>query len=226
MIYQSLEQVISDPLFPRADLQLRAGKHIGADYDAALFDFLTAAKPHLDSFYGRYEVSLLTREEAYFYLVPDRLAIPPPLGQRRLSAMDMLIGQALVLMRLDPKWLETNLCIPEKAVLTLLEQLLGEEGLLRFIPRPRRRGKDVDQDARKLRETFATSLRSLERQGFIKREGRADATVIRPLRAVMRFADPVRTSADLEAALQSLIAQGQIADGTDDPDADGREEPR
>jgi chromosome partition protein MukE len=218
MTYQSLEQVIADPLFARADLDLRRGKHIGADYDAFLFDFLTGAKPFLDSFYGRYEATLLAREEGYFYLLPDRLAVPPPLGQRRLAAMDMLVGQALALMRLDPKWLESNLCIPDMAILALLEQILGEERLLRFIPR--RRGKDVDQDARKLRETFAASLRSLERQCFIKREGRGDAAVVKPLRAVMRFADPVRTSEDLEVALQSLIADGQISEGPDDIDPD------
>jgi chromosome partition protein MukE len=218
MTYQSLEQVIADPLFARADLDLRRGRHIGADYDAFLFDFLTTAKPFLDEFYGRYEAALLTREEGYIYLLPDRLAVPPPLGQRKLTAMDMLVGQALALMRIDPKWLEENLRIPDMSVLALLEQILGEERLLRFIPR--RRGKDVDQDARKLRETFAASLRSLERQCFIKREGRGDTAVVRPLNAIMRFADPVRTSADLDAALERLIADGQISDGADDTDAD------
>jgi chromosome partition protein MukE len=218
MTYHSMEQVIADPLFARADLDLRRGRHIGADYDPFLFDFLTAAKPFLDSFYGRYEASLLAREEGYFYLLPDRLAVPPPLGQRKLTAMDMLVGQALALMRIDPKWLETNLRIPDMAVLSLLEQILGEERLLRFIPR--RRGRDIDQDARKLREAFAVSVRSLERQCFIKREGRGDMAVIRPLAAVMRFADPVRTSGELDLALQSLIADGQIAEGSDDPDAE------
>lgn len=221
MTYQSLEQVIADPLFARADLDLRRGRHIGADYDPFLFDFLTAAKPFLDGFYERYEASLVAREEGYFYLLPDRLAVPPPLGQRKLTAMDMLVGQALALMRLDPKWLESNLRIPDMAVLTLLEQVLGEERLLRFIPR--RRGRDVDQDARKLREAFSASVRSLERQCFIKHEGRGEAAVIRPLAAIMRFADPVRTSGELDVALQSLIAEGQIAEGSDDldPESDG-----
>ena len=218
MIYQSIEQVIADPLFPRTDLDLRRGRHIGADCDPFVFDFLTTAKPFLDSFYGRYEATLLAREEGYFYLLPDRLAVPPPLGQRKLSAIDMLVGQSLALMRLDPKWLESNLCIPEIAVLELLQQILGEERLLRLIPR--RRGRDVDQDARKLREAFAASVRSLERQYFIKREGRGEGAVIRPLVAIMRFADPVRTSEDLDVALESLIAHGQIADGGDETDFD------
>jgi chromosome partition protein MukE len=216
--YQSLEQVIADPLFARADLDLRRGWHIGADYDAFLFDFLTAAKPFLDGFYERYEATLVAREEGYFYLLPDRLAVPPPLGQRRLGAMDMLVGQALALMRLDPKWLESDLRVPDMAVLALLEQILGEERLLRIISR--RRGKDVDQDARKLRESFAASLRALEQQCFIKREGRGDAAVVKPLVAIMRFADPVRTSTDLDEALQSLIADGQLSEGANDADTD------
>lgn len=218
MTYQSFEQVIADPLFARADLDLRRGRHIGADYDVALYDFLTAAKPFLDTFYARYQAALLAREEGYYYLLPDRLTIPPPLGRRRLSAMEMVVGQALAHMRLDPRWLETNLQIPAMAVMTLLEQILGEERLLRFILR--RRGKDVDQDARKLREIFFLALGSLEKQCFIKREGRVEATVVVPLVAIMRFADPVRTSADLHAALEYLIAHGQIAEGGDDPDAE------
>jgi chromosome partition protein MukE len=218
MTYQSLEQVIADPLFARADLDLRRGRHISADYDPFLFDFLTTGKPFLDIFYGRYEAVLLAREEGYFYLLPDRLAVPPPLGQRKLTAMEMLVGQALALMRLDPKWLETNLRIPDIAVLQLLEQILGEERLLRFIPR--RRGKDNDQDARKLREAFGAALRSLERQCFIKREGRSEAAVVRPLVSIMRFADPVRSSGDLDVALESLIAEGQIAEGGDETETD------
>lgn len=218
MTYQSLEQVIADPLFARAELDLRRGRHIGADYDAFLFDFLTAAKQFLDGFYDRYDATLVAREEGYFYLLPDRLAIPPPLGQRRLTAMDMLVGQALALMRLDPKWLESNLRIPDMAVLALLEQILGEERLLRIISR--RRGKDVDQDARELREVFSASLRSLDKQCFIKREGRGDAAVVKPLHAIIRFADPVRTSTDLYVALESLIADGQIAEDSDDTESD------
>jgi chromosome partition protein MukE len=217
MTYESLEDVIADPIFARADLDLRRGRHISADYDPSMYDFLSSAKLFLDRFYAGYQTALLAREEGYFYLLPDRLAVPPPLGQRYLSAMDMLVGQALALMSLDPKWLESNLRIPDMAVLARLEQILGEERLLRLVPR--RRGRDIDQDARKLREAFGASLRTLERQCFIKREGRGEAGVLKPLTAIMRFADPVRTSADFDAALERLIAEGQISEGDED-DAD------
>ena len=218
MIYDSLEQVIADPLFACVDLDLRRGRHIGADHDPAMFDFLTAAKPFLDYFYGRYESTLVAREEGYFYLLPDRLATPPPLGQRKLTALDMLVGQALALMRLDPKWLESNLRIPDRAVLELLEQLLGEDRLLRMAQR--RRGKNVDKDASKLRDRFAASLHTLERQCFVRREGQGSASTVTPLNAILRFADPVRTSADLDTALKSLLAEGQIAEGMDESDND------
>jgi len=218
MTYESLEHVIADPLFVRADLDLRRGRHIGADYDSPLFDFLTYAKPFLETFYERYDTRLVLREEAYFYLLPDRNAIPPPLGQRRLSALEMLVGQALALMRIDPKWLEESRCIPETAVLELLQQILGEEKLLQFAQR--RRGKGVDRDARKFREAFTASLRTLERQGFVRRGGKGDAAIVKPLDAIMRFADPVRASGELDAALENLIAHGHIAEGGDDPDAE------
>lgn len=211
MTYNSLEEAIADPLFARTDLDLRRGRHIGADYDPSIYDFISSAKPLLDRFYAGYQMTLLGREEGYFYLLPSRLATPPPLGRRHLSAMDMLVGQTLALMSLDPKWLESNLRIPDKAVLARLEQILGEEALLRLVPR--RRGSNIDQDARKLREAFAASLRSLERQCFIKREGRGEAGVLKPLTAIIRFADPVRTSSDLNMALERLVAEGQISEG-------------
>lgn len=220
MTYQSLDEVIADPVFARVDTDLRRGRHIGADYDPSMFDFLTAAKPYLDGFYERYDATLMMRQEGYFYLLPDRSAVPPLLGQRRLTAMDMLVGQALALMRLDPRWLESDLQIPDAAVLARLEQILGEDRLLRMSLR--QRGKNDDQDARKLRDMFSASLYSLDQQGFIKRTGRGVSAVLKPLTAIMRFADPVRTSDDLEAALQSLIEDGQIADGQDDIEPDTR----
>ncbi|MRX06510.1 condensin subunit E [Pseudoduganella sp. FT25W] len=219
MIYHTLEEVIEDPMFARADLALRRGRHIGPDYDTGLFDFLTSTSKLMERFYGRFSVALLQGSEGYFYLLPDRLAVPPPLGLRKLSVMEMLTGQTLALMRLDHKWLETNYRIPDLAIFGLMEQLLGEPGLTRLAGR--RRGKDAGQDARKLRETFAVALRTLERLGFVRREGRGELGVVIPLAAVMRFADPVRGAEALDLALERLIAEGQIKEDDEDADPDG-----
>lgn len=218
MTYHSLEEVITDPIFARADLALRRGRHVGPDYDAGLFDFLTSARNFLDDFYGRYNTALLQGGEGYYYLLPDRLAVPPPLGLRRLTPMDMLTGQTLALMRLDHKWLETNYRIPELTVFELMEQLLGDERLLSLISR--RRGKDASQDARKLRELFVSALHTLETLGFIRREGRAQLGLVIPLLAIMRFADPVRGDEELQVALRRLIAEGQMKDDGEAADAE------
>jgi chromosome partition protein MukE len=214
MIYQNIEEVIDDPMFVRADLDLRRGKHIGPDYDPSLFDFLTSARNFLERFYTRFSVALLQGREGYYYLLPDRLAVPPPLGLRRLTIMDMLSGQTLALMRLDHKWLETNHRIPERAVFELMEQILGEGRLLRLAQR--RRGKDTGQDARKLREAFSGALHALNQLGFIRREGRGELAAVVPLAAIMRFADPVRSAEDFSDALKRLIAAGELqGDDTD-----------
>lgn len=218
MIYQCLEEVINDPLFARADLDLRRGRHIGPDVDSGLFDFLTSARSYLDRFYTNFSAALVQGREGYFFLLPDRLAVPPPMGLRKLAVMDMLTGQCLALMRLDHRWLETNHRIPDLAILTLMEQLLGQERLLRLAGR--RRGKDSGQDARKVREAFARALHNLDKLGFVRREGKGELGVLIPLLAIMRFADPVRGAEDLVGALKRLIAEGQIKDDGEDADAD------
>lgn len=208
MTYENLLDVIHDPLFVKTDLELRRGKHIGADNDAFMYDFLTSTQKYLEDFYESYGVRLICGPEGFFYLLPERSISPPPLGSRKLSEMDMLVGQALALMHLDPAWLATGGRIPDLRILQLLEQLIGQERLLRYAGR--RRGRDNEQDAKKLRESLMASLRTLERLGFIRREGRSEAAVVRPLRPIMRFADPVRSSDPLDKALERLIFEGEI----------------
>lgn len=218
MIYHTLDEVIAEPMFARADLALRRGRHISPDYDTGLFDFVSGASKLMERFYRYFDVSLMQGNEGYYYLLPDRLATPPPLGLRKLTVMEMLTGQTLALMRLDHKWLEANHRIPDLAIFGLLEQLLGEQGMVRLAGR--RRGKDQGQDARKLREAFAAALRTLERLGFIRREGRGELGVVIPLVAVMRFAEPVRGAEELDVALTRLISEGQIKEDDDDVDPD------
>jgi chromosome partition protein MukE len=217
-MYRNLEEVIDDRMFPRADLDLRRGRHIGSDYDPSLFDFLTSSRNFLEGFYARFNAALLQGQEGYFYLLPDRLAVPPPLGLRRLSVIEMLSGQTLALMRLDPKWLATNQRIPERAVFEFMEQILGEGRLLRLAQR--RRGKDTGQDARKLRLAFSSALHALGQLGFIRREGRGEQAVVVPLKAIMRFADPVRSAEDVDHALKRLIAEGELGDEDEDAGTD------
>ncbi len=219
MPYETLLDVIRDPLFAATDLALRRGQHISADSDPFAYEFLDTTREHVEEFYAAYGVQLVCGREGYFYLVPDRNLVPAPLGSRHLSMLEMLAGQALALMRLEPKWLATGGRIPDAKVLELLENLLGPEALLK-LSRPRRRGRDDEQDAKKLRENLGTALNTLERLGFLRREGRGENATVTPLKSIMRFADPVRSSEPLDEALARLIREGEIEDIAEEaPDA-------
>ncbi|MBP4045423.1 chromosome partition protein MukE [Chromobacterium violaceum] len=213
MAYETIADVIADPQFAKADLELRRGKHISASPDIFLYDFIATVQPYLERFYEAYNVRLVCGSEGYFYLLPDKNHVPPPLGNRHLSAVDMLVGQTLALMRLDPKWLADNGRIPESSIIELMEHILGQERLLGYIER--RRGKDTAVDARKLREVVRSSLAELKRLGFIHREGQGETAVVMPYVSIMRFADPVRGSESLEDALTHLLREGEIEEIAD-----------
>ncbi|CAG2158301.1 Chromosome partition protein MukE [Cupriavidus yeoncheonensis] len=213
-----LIDVLSDERYPQADLELRQGRHIGTDADALLYDFIKVNQEPLNAYYKRYGATLQCGAEGYYYLLPQLGADKAPLGRRHLSMLEMLVGQTLALMMLDPEWLETNRRIPDERVRQMLEQLLGKEKLLQFARR--RRGKDDERDAQKLRASISASLETLERLGFVKRAGRGDHAVVIPLTPITRFADPVRSTGVTADTLRRLIQEGEIADLADEDKAD------
>jgi chromosome partition protein MukE len=99
--FDTLEAAILNELFPDVDLMLRRGRHIGRD-DGAAYDYLVDAQPLLEAFYRRFGCELVQQSDGYFYLLPsgDRL------GRRQLSAGEMLVGQTLALLYLDPATLQ------------------------------------------------------------------------------------------------------------------------
>lgn len=218
MTYETLSDVITDELFVRADLDLRRGRHISASNDIFLYSFLVESQHLLEPFYAAYRVRLMVGSEGYFYLLPDLNVTPAPLGSHKLSIMEMLTGQTIALMRLDPKWLATGGRVPEMSILELMEHILGQEGLLGLTGR--KRGRDRENEAKNLREQFASALRTLKVLGFIQREGRGVDAAVLPQTSIMRFADPVRGSEPLSDALERLIREGEIEDFAGEADAD------
>ena len=213
-MYETFLDVMRDPLFAPADLELRKGRHISVDNDAFTYDFLTSAHQLLEEFYAAYGLKLALGQEGYFYLLPDRNLSPAPLGSKKLGSMDMLVGQALALMRLDPAWLKTAGYIPDLKILELLDHIVGQERLLVYVGR--KRSRDNELEAKKLRDLLGASLKTLERMGFLRREGRGEASAVLPLLSIMRFTDPVRTSDCLGKAMERLIAEGEIEEINDE----------
>jgi chromosome partition protein MukE len=212
--FHILGATISDGQFPDVDLLLRRGRHIGRD-DGALYDYLVDAQAILEAFYGRFGCELVQRSDGYFYLLPsgDRM------GRRHLSAGEMLVGQTLALLYLDPATLQHGGVVPREALLQRLAGLLGTEPLIRTLS-PRKRKYDERVAAETVRAQVGEALRRLADLGFVDilEEERLR---LRP--ALMRFAEPARGLEDPNAALERLVASGEVVlgDADDDPGVDG-----
>lgn len=203
-VYPTLEAVLHDPLFPEVDVGLRSGRHYSLDGDIREYEFLQAAQEWLEAFYKRYGCRLLHGPESYYYLLSDGLL----LGSRHMTVAEMLVGQTLALMRMDPAFLVRNGQIPEEKLLTMLEHLVGQERLLASLA-PRTRGRDRGTDARKVREEVEKALHGLQRLGLVRRLADGDERLVLPRPAIMRFAEAVRDASDPAAALKRLVARGE-----------------
>ncbi|WP_245215186.1 chromosome partition protein MukE [Pseudomonas aeruginosa] len=135
-VFDSLEEVIVDERFPEVDLMLRRGRHIGRD-DGCPYDYLVEAQALLEPFYRRFGCELIQQSDGYFYLLPSG----ERLGRRQLSVGEMLIGQVLALMYLDPVTLQHGGMATREALLQRLSGLLGTDVLVRTL-NPRRRKYD------------------------------------------------------------------------------------
>lgn len=216
-LYNSLEAVVQDDLFPVIDLALREGRHIASD-EPAEFAFVREAQVFLEPFYRRYGCELVQVNDGYFYLRPsgDRL------GRRHLSSAEMLVGQALALLYLDPATVQSGGAALRGQVVELLDNLVGKENLVQALNR-RRSGKRSERVAHEtVRREIDQALRSLARLGFVEvLEG--ERLRLRP--PVLRFAEPVRGLGDPAAGLQRLIERRdavivEMEEGGDERDED------
>jgi chromosome partition protein MukE len=210
--FHSLEAAIADEHFPDVDLVLRRGRHIGRD-DGTAYDYLVDAQALLEGFYARFGCELVHRSDGYFYLLPagDRL------GRRQLSAGEMLAGQTLALLYLDPSTLQHRGLIGREALLQRLSGLLGTDVLVRTLS-PRKRKYDERIAAEMVRAQVGEALRRLADLGFVDI---LDEAHLRLRPALLRFAEPVRGLADANAALERLVARGEVLLGEADGDEAG-----
>jgi len=217
--FQSLEDVIRDGHFPDTDLALRRGRHIGRD-DGAAYEFLVDAADHLEPFYRRFGCELVQRSDGYFYLLPSG----DKLGRRHLSAGEMLVGQTLALLYLDPSTVQHGGVLGRETLLQRLAGLVGTESLVRTLS-PRRRKFDERVAAETVRTQVGEAVRKLADLGFVDvvDDGRLR---LRP--ALLRFAEPVRGLEDPTRALEKLVIRGEVilgdAGNTGDDDSTSDDE--
>jgi chromosome partition protein MukE len=210
--FPTLGDAVADDAFPDVDLALRRGRHIDRD-DAAWFGFLSDAQDVLEPFYRRFGAELVFRADGFYYLLPtgDRLA------KRQLSIAEMLVGQALTLLYLDPASVESGGRVTRERLLSHLATVMGTDALMRAL-NPKRRRYDERVAHETVRSKVSDAIRRLSGLGFVELEG-AEQLRLRP--ALLRFAEPVRHAADSAESLARLVASGEVSldsvpDGDDD----------
>jgi chromosome partition protein MukE len=210
--YTELQDVVLDPSFPELDLALRRGRHIDRE-DLALYTLLTEAQDLLETFYRRYGCELVHKADGYFYLLPTG----EKLSRRQLGAGDMLVGQALALLYLDPTTIERGGRVTTEDVIAQLVVVLGSDALIRaFNPKRRRYDERVAQKT--VRTRVADALRHLAALGFIDLDDDAQLR-LRP--ALLRFAEPVRGLSAPAEALAKLVADGEVMLIEAEPEIEG-----
>ncbi len=201
VIFDCLEAAIADDRFPEVDLMLRRGRHVGRD-DGTTYDYLVEAQGLLEPLYRRFGCELIQQSDGFFYLLP----IGDRLGRRQLSAGEMLVGQVLALLYLDPATLQQRGMTTREVLLQRLSGLLGTDALVRTLS-PRKRRYDERVAAETVRAQVDEAVRKLANLGFVDAID-ADKLHLRP--ALMRFAEPVRGLADPGEALERLVARGEV----------------
>jgi len=213
--FLTLGDAVLDEHFPAVDLALRRGRHIDRD-DVEWFGFLSDAADMLEPFYRRFGADLVYRSDGFYYLLPTSEG----LAKRHLSVAEMLVGQALTLLYLDPASVEQGGRVTREQVLGHLATVMGTESLVRALnPKRRRYDERVAQET--VRARVADALRRLALLGFVDAIG-AEELKLRP--ALLRFAEPVRAAADSNAALARLVASGELMLSPLDSVPDGAEQ--
>lgn len=199
--YAELQDVVLDASFPEVDLALRRGRHVDRE-DFAWYTLLTDAQDHLETFYRRYGCELVHKADGYYYLLPTGDKV----SRRQLAPGDMLVGQALALLYLDPSTIERGGRVTPEDVVAQLAVVLGAEALVRaFHTKKKKYDERVAQKA--VRTKVAEGIRHLAALGFV--EVGEDSLRLRP--ALLRFAEPVRGAGQPAEALAKLVADGEIA---------------
>jgi len=208
--FAQLQDVLLDADYPELDLALRRGRHIDRD-DHAWYELLTQAQEHLEPLYRRYGCELIYKTDGYYYLLPTG----DKLSRRQLSASDMLVGQALALLYLDPAAIERGGRVTMEELIAQLVAVLGSDALIRaFNPKRKRYDERVAQKTARAR--VAEAVRRLAALGFV--DMAEDQLRLRP--ALLRFAEPVRGLSEPAEALAKLVAQGEVTLETDEAGAE------
>jgi len=209
--HTQIGEAVLDPSFPEVDLALRRGRHIDRE-DGPWYTFLLDAQAVLEEFYRRFGCELVHRTDGYFYLLPSGDRLP----RRQLSTAEMIVGQGLALLYLDPGTIESGGLVQRATLLGSLATVMGADALAHAMGHKRRRS-DERLAQQNVRRKVAAALRRLAGLGFVEL---VDEEGLRLRPALMRFAEPVRGAGSPTHALELLIAKGEVVLGGEEASED------
>src|ERR1700759_1792550 len=160
--YAQLQDVVLDPEFPELDLALRRGRHVDRD-DVAWYALLGDAQEHLEALYRRYGCELIHKPDGYYYLLPTG----DQLSRRQLSVGDMLVGQALALLYLQPVTVERGGLHTQEGLIAQLAAAMGSDARI-WVFNPKRRRYDERVAQKTVRSRISESVRRLAGLGFVE----------------------------------------------------------
>lgn len=195
--------IFHDDQFVEVDLLLRRGAHINRS-SLATYEFVTQNYDELQEFYRRYGCTLLQHPDGFFFMIVKN----GRLRTRLLPKSCVHMGQILAQKARDPEITRTVGKIAISQLLKDIETLVPRE-TLQAVYAPGRR--DVTTIDASISEEMDRALRTLANLGFVELVDKA----IRPLEAIMRFADLARYGNDLsdDAKLHVTVSRGVVFDG-------------
>jgi chromosome partition protein MukE len=154
--------------------------------------------------YRRYGCELVAQTDGYFYLLPRGERFLP----RRLTSGEMIVGQVLALLYLEPSAVQTGGVVSSEQILSRLSGLLATRELAKTLEPRRQKFDDERVVGELIRTKVAQALRRLGALGFLES---LDDDRFRLRAPLMRFAEPVHGLADRTEAMRRLVSEGKVA---------------
>lgn len=195
--------IFHDDQFVEVDLLLRRGAHINRS-NLTSYEFVTQNYDELQDFYRRYGCALQQHPDGFFFMIVKN----GRLRTRLLPKSCVHMGQFLAQKARDPEITRTVGNIAINQLLKDIETLVPRETLQAVYAPGRRDMTTIDTS---ISEEMDRALRMLANLGFVELADKA----VRPLEAIMRFADLARYGNDLseDAKLHLTVLRGVVFDG-------------
>lgn len=209
-----LEEVVAAvtaKIFPKVDVMLKCGTHLSQDGTRDEFNFVATHCNGLQTWYRRYGYTLIFNANRYAYLDPQG-------GDARfkpLRVYDMIAGQALFILLLDPASLQSDGSFKIADLHNTIQRVLGDDGLEKLLQGKRKLPKE--RVIAKARKEFGKAMWKLKELGFISSAGSSEYIYIH--KSIGRFGEVVSIlEKDPQTAIEELVKIGRAMWLLDDPD--------